>query len=159
MGIHPFWSSAFAPSVALLGSRSSAERERSRSWLPASMDKDDLLSSLTPTPKELFPTADFLDFEMKLHRPLGCTVEESLADHPVTHVVFVSKVSKSEVIVLDEPVILLALVKEGWNYIANDIYMTFTFDRSSKEDSPKRQVSKSGMSSLELRVSLGRWNQ
>jgi hypothetical protein len=42
----------------------------------------------------LFPTAEFLDLEMKLHRPLGCTVEESLADHPVTHVVFVSKVSR-----------------------------------------------------------------
>jgi hypothetical protein len=38
----------------------------------------------------LFPNAEFLEFVLSPHRPLGCTVEESLAD---TRHIFVTKVT------------------------------------------------------------------
>jgi hypothetical protein len=103
MLIHPFLALAFVPSFALRStsttastSTSSSKSKSSRSWLGASVedDTDSEISQASDllTPKELFPTAEFKDLEIKRHRPLGCTVEESLADHPVTNIVFVSKV-------------------------------------------------------------------
>jgi hypothetical protein len=105
--IHP--SLAFmVPAIALLSSSSSssysAKHQRSR-WRLAAASSANLVpeedtnmpsaQTLLSSQQELFPTAkSFLDLEIKLHRPLGCTVEESLADHSVTHVVFVSKVRK-----------------------------------------------------------------
>jgi predicted metalloprotease with PDZ domain len=43
-----------------------------------------------PAPKEAFPTAQFYNFDMPEHRPLGCTIEETL--DPTEEYVFVSKV-------------------------------------------------------------------
>jgi C-terminal processing protease CtpA/Prc len=40
--------------------------------------------------KDIFPTAQFYTFEMPQHRPLGCTVEESM--DALENYVFVSKV-------------------------------------------------------------------
>ena len=42
--------------------------------------------------ENLFPNAEFLEFVLSPHRPLGCTVEESLAD--ARHI-FVSKVAEA----------------------------------------------------------------
>jgi hypothetical protein len=42
------------------------------------------------SPRDVFPTAEFLTFELADHRPMGCTVEESL--FPDDDYVFVSKV-------------------------------------------------------------------
>ena len=39
----------------------------------------------------LFPGATVLEFSLKQHKPLGCTVEESLA-HPAEKHIFISKV-------------------------------------------------------------------
>jgi hypothetical protein len=47
--------------------------------------------SIELTEKQAFPDAEFLEFVLEEHRPLGCTVEESLA-HPKEKFVFVSKV-------------------------------------------------------------------
>jgi hypothetical protein len=107
--ILPLGSSAFAPSDAgwrrsssssSSSSSSTAKGTRFKLWLEAFIDEDDtgvplpqkVVASEVWTPQELFPTAEFLDLNIKEHRPLGCTIEESLAIHPVTHVVFVSKV-------------------------------------------------------------------
>lgn len=49
--------------------------------------------SIIMTEKEAFPDAEFHDFVLKEHRPLGCTVEESLA-HPMEKHVFVAKVCR-----------------------------------------------------------------
>ena len=91
--IFPCWSSAFAPSssVALLKS----SHQRPKSWLADFLNGDSEVpvAEVSDEAQSLFPTAEFLELEITLHRPLGCTVEESLADHPVEHVVFVSKVS------------------------------------------------------------------
>jgi hypothetical protein len=38
----------------------------------------------------LFPNAEYLDFSLLPHRPMGCTVEESLAD---ARLIFVTKVT------------------------------------------------------------------
>jgi len=49
---------------------------------------------------KLFPDATVLDFTLEKHKPLGCTVEESLA-HPMEKHIFVTKVCYVEGIMLD----------------------------------------------------------
>jgi S1-C subfamily serine protease len=47
-------------------------------------------SEVNGSDETLFPNAEFLEFILSPHRPLGCTVEESLAD---TRHIFVTKVT------------------------------------------------------------------
>jgi hypothetical protein len=53
-------------------------------------DNDSMSSVLYGSDDHLFPNAEFLEFVLTPHRPLGCTVEESLAD---TRHIFVAKVT------------------------------------------------------------------
>ena len=60
--------------------------------LDASVEEDveDDTSLPTEVAKEIFPSAEFITFELADHRPLGCTIEETL--DPDEDYVFVSKV-------------------------------------------------------------------
>jgi hypothetical protein len=55
-------------------------------------DENDSMSSDVSSAENLFPNAEFLEFLLSPHRPLGCTVEESLAD--ARHI-FVTKVAEA----------------------------------------------------------------
>jgi C-terminal processing protease CtpA/Prc len=59
---------------------------------PESSSQDDATeedNTIDP-PSDIFPTAEFLTFELADHRPLGCTVEETLFEDE--NYVFISKV-------------------------------------------------------------------
>jgi hypothetical protein len=55
-------------------------------------DDNNSMSSDVSSAENLFPKAEFLEFVLSPHRPLGCTVEESLAD--ARHI-FVTKVAEA----------------------------------------------------------------
>jgi C-terminal processing protease CtpA/Prc len=52
--------------------------------------EEDVGGNVKQDHKDIFPTAQFYTFEMPQHRPLGCTVEESM--DALENYVFVSKV-------------------------------------------------------------------
>lgn len=59
--------------------------------LGSAVSEEQPASDVTDTSSSLFPGSEILEFELAEHKPLGCTVEESLA-HPVEKHVFVTKV-------------------------------------------------------------------
>jgi hypothetical protein len=86
---------AFIPTRQLSSSFIVRQSNNPKIQLQTSVEAEDVISdtpnSLKPAPKDVFPTAQFYTFDMPEHRPLGCTVEESL--DPLEEYVFVSKVA------------------------------------------------------------------
>ena len=60
---------------------------------------DDEIFTTTNDADTFFPQAEMIEFVLPKHRPLGCTVEESLADNDVAHHVFVSKVRCASIVI------------------------------------------------------------
>jgi hypothetical protein len=58
--------------------------------LAVTEENNSMSTDVNGSAETLFPGAEFLEFVLSPHRPLGCTVEESLAD---TRHIFVTKVA------------------------------------------------------------------
>jgi hypothetical protein len=80
----------FLSSVSSFPSKSGGVRRVGTSTaIMVATDDNNSMSSDVSSAENLFPYAEFLEFVLSPHRPLGCTVEESLAD--ARHI-FVTKV-------------------------------------------------------------------
>jgi hypothetical protein len=73
-----------------LSSVSSFPSESGSTRVMALPENPSMSSDVNGSAENLFPDAEFLEFVLSPHRPLGCTVEESLAD--ARHI-FVTKVT------------------------------------------------------------------
>jgi hypothetical protein len=62
-----------------------------------------------------FPSAQVIEVSLPEHKPLGCTVEESLGD-TVLKPVFVSKVSKVHVFIYDDESVSLIQIFDAADY-------------------------------------------